>query len=216
MHSSSSRTTDSAPCAGSACLSFDDGVPPRHSIAVGDLHLTQPMILGLLVGDVVHQDGKVGLAQRRRGTSLAIISRPPNFQRLKFQGSALGLTTAFMTRPISSCVASILPSSAKMVAWPNLAVRSSSASQSFSKPPRRPRSPLIKPRKRLVRQAPEPLTVPTATNHVWSMDFMHDQLADGRSIRLNGCSGRPLALAPSARSIVMRFRVALDMHFRGS
>jgi len=42
----------------------------------------------------------------------------------------------------------------------------------------------IKPRKRLVRQAPEPLTVPTATNHVWSMDFMHDQLADGRSIRL--------------------------------
>ena len=42
----------------------------------------------------------------------------------------------------------------------------------------------IKPRKRLVRQVPEPLTVPTATNHVWSMDFMHDQLADGRSIRL--------------------------------
>jgi len=42
----------------------------------------------------------------------------------------------------------------------------------------------IKPRKRLVRQAPEPLTVPTTTNHVWSMDFMHDQLADGRSIRL--------------------------------
>ncbi|WP_323016219.1 IS3 family transposase [Castellaniella sp.] len=42
----------------------------------------------------------------------------------------------------------------------------------------------IKPRKRLVRQAPEPLTVPTATNHVWSMDFMHDQLVDGRSIRL--------------------------------
>ena len=30
----------------------------------------------------------------------------------------------------------------------------------------------IKPRKRLVRQAPEPLTVPTATNHAWSMDFM--------------------------------------------
>ncbi len=42
----------------------------------------------------------------------------------------------------------------------------------------------IKPRKRLVRQVPEPLAVPTATNHVWSMDFMHDQLADGRSIRL--------------------------------
>ena len=42
----------------------------------------------------------------------------------------------------------------------------------------------IKPRKRLVRQAPQPLTVPTAANQVWSMDFMHDQLIDGRSIRL--------------------------------
>jgi len=42
----------------------------------------------------------------------------------------------------------------------------------------------IKPRKRLVRQVPEPLTVPTATNHVWSMDFMHDQQVDGLSIRL--------------------------------
>ena len=42
----------------------------------------------------------------------------------------------------------------------------------------------IKPRKRLVRQMPEPLTVPTTINQVWSMDFMHDQLVDGRSIRL--------------------------------
>ncbi|MEN8518071.1 IS3 family transposase [Burkholderia sp. RS02] len=42
----------------------------------------------------------------------------------------------------------------------------------------------IKPRKRLVRQAPEPLAVPSAVNQVWSMDFMHDQLSDGRSIRL--------------------------------
>ena len=42
----------------------------------------------------------------------------------------------------------------------------------------------IKPRKRLVRQTPEPLTVPTEVNQIWSMDFMHDQLADGRSIRL--------------------------------
>ena len=32
----------------------------------------------------------------------------------------------------------------------------------------------IKPRKRLVRQTPEPLTVPTEVNQVWSMDFMHD------------------------------------------
>lgn len=42
----------------------------------------------------------------------------------------------------------------------------------------------IKPRKRLVRQAPQPLTVPSSVNQVWSMDFMHDQLGDGRSIRL--------------------------------
>ena len=42
----------------------------------------------------------------------------------------------------------------------------------------------IKPRKRLVRERPEALVVPTAINHTWSMDFMHDQLADGRGIRL--------------------------------
>lgn len=42
----------------------------------------------------------------------------------------------------------------------------------------------IKPRKRLVRHAPEPLAVPTNVNQVWSMDFMRDQLADGRSIRV--------------------------------
>lgn len=42
----------------------------------------------------------------------------------------------------------------------------------------------IKPKKRLVREKPEPLAEPTAINQVWSMDFMHDQLADGRSIRL--------------------------------
>jgi len=42
----------------------------------------------------------------------------------------------------------------------------------------------IKPRKRLVREKPEPLAVPTAINISWSMDFMHDQLEDGRSYRL--------------------------------
>src|SRR3546814_10279987 len=39
----------------------------------------------------------------------------------------------------------------------------------------------IKPRKRLVREQPEPLAVPYAHNEIWSMDFMNDQLADGRS-----------------------------------
>lgn len=42
----------------------------------------------------------------------------------------------------------------------------------------------IKPRKRLVREKPEPLVVPQAINHVWSMDFMHDSLEDGRNLRL--------------------------------
>ena len=42
----------------------------------------------------------------------------------------------------------------------------------------------IKPRKRLVRLKPDPLAVPEAINQVWSMDFMHDKLEDGRNLRL--------------------------------
>jgi putative transposase len=42
----------------------------------------------------------------------------------------------------------------------------------------------IKPRKRLIREAPQALEVPTQINEVWSMDFMHDQLADARTFRL--------------------------------
>lgn len=42
----------------------------------------------------------------------------------------------------------------------------------------------IKPRKRLVREKPQALHVPQSINQVWSMDFMHDQLEDGRSSRL--------------------------------
>jgi putative transposase len=42
----------------------------------------------------------------------------------------------------------------------------------------------IKPRKRLVREKPEVLAVPQRINQVWSMDFMHDQLQDGRTFRL--------------------------------
>jgi len=41
----------------------------------------------------------------------------------------------------------------------------------------------IKPRKRLQRDRPEPLSVPDRPNQTWSMDFMADQLADGRSFR---------------------------------
>jgi putative transposase len=42
----------------------------------------------------------------------------------------------------------------------------------------------VKPRKRLVREKPQPLAVPKAINSSWSMDFSHDQLEDGRSYRL--------------------------------
>ena len=40
------------------------------------------------------------------------------------------------------------------------------------------------PSKRLVRDKPEPPTAPETCNAVWSMDFMHEQLEDGRCIRL--------------------------------
>ncbi|BAH37751.1 putative transposase orfB for insertion sequence element [Gemmatimonas aurantiaca T-27] len=42
----------------------------------------------------------------------------------------------------------------------------------------------ISPRKRLMRATPAPLAVPDAINQTWSMDFMHDQLRDGRTFRL--------------------------------
>lgn len=42
----------------------------------------------------------------------------------------------------------------------------------------------IKPKKRLKRNTPATLTVPAKPNEVWSTDFMHDQLGDGRSFRL--------------------------------
>ena len=42
----------------------------------------------------------------------------------------------------------------------------------------------IKPKKRIIREKPEPLTIPEAINECWSMDFMHDTLTDGRAFRL--------------------------------
>ena len=41
----------------------------------------------------------------------------------------------------------------------------------------------IKPRKRIKRDKPEALSVPSKINQTWSMDFMSDSLTDGRSIR---------------------------------
>ncbi|QEQ95939.1 IS3 family transposase [Neptunomonas concharum] len=42
----------------------------------------------------------------------------------------------------------------------------------------------VRPRRRLNRHKPEPLKQPLRQNQVWSMDFMHDQLSDGRTYRL--------------------------------
>jgi len=41
----------------------------------------------------------------------------------------------------------------------------------------------IKPKKRLYRDKPDKLSVPDKINETWSMDFMHDQLSDGRKFR---------------------------------
>ena len=41
----------------------------------------------------------------------------------------------------------------------------------------------IKPRRRIERDRPDPLSVPQAVNQVWSMDFMSDSLSDGRKLR---------------------------------
>ena len=41
----------------------------------------------------------------------------------------------------------------------------------------------IKPKRRLKREQPDVLAVPRQINVMWSMDFMHDALADGSSFR---------------------------------
>lgn len=41
----------------------------------------------------------------------------------------------------------------------------------------------IKPKRRLKRDKPQALVAPQRINEVWSMDFMHDALSDGRSFR---------------------------------
>lgn len=40
-------------------------------------------------------------------------------------------------------------------------------------------------KKRIKRIKPESLTVPSTLNEPWSLDFMHDQLSDGRSYRIH-------------------------------
>ena len=56
----------------------------------------------------------------------------------------------------------------------------------------------IKPNRRIDREMPEPLAVPESVNECWSIDFMHDQLSDGRSTRLfnviDDCNREALAI----------------------
>ena len=40
------------------------------------------------------------------------------------------------------------------------------------------------PKRRVKAQLPEDRSTPTAANQVWAMDFVHDQLFDGRKIRV--------------------------------
>ena len=41
----------------------------------------------------------------------------------------------------------------------------------------------IQPRRRLKRERPDPLSVPSTINQIWSMDFMSDALSNGQRIR---------------------------------
>ena len=41
----------------------------------------------------------------------------------------------------------------------------------------------IKPKQRLQPEVPDPLAVSRQVNAMWSMDFMHDRLANGHSFR---------------------------------
>lgn len=41
----------------------------------------------------------------------------------------------------------------------------------------------IKPKRRIKRERPEKLAIAQFQNHIWSMDFMHDNLMDGRKYR---------------------------------
>jgi putative transposase len=71
----------------------------------------------------------------------------------------------------------------------------------------------IKPRKRLKRERPEPLSVPEKPNQVWSMDFMSDQLRNGKTFRtLNIIDLRPKFL-PALRGVLGVKSVTLDGHF---
>jgi len=72
----------------------------------------------------------------------------------------------------------------------------------------------IKPKRRLQREKPIPLTEPNTPNQTWSMDFMHDQLSDGRSFRLfnviDDCNREGLGIEVDFSLPALRVIRALD------
>jgi len=72
----------------------------------------------------------------------------------------------------------------------------------------------IKPKRRIVREKPEPLAVPDAINECWSMDFMHDSLTDGRAYRLfnviDDCNREALCIEAGFSLPAPRVTRALD------
>jgi putative transposase len=75
----------------------------------------------------------------------------------------------------------------------------------------------IKPRKRLVREVPQPLAVPKQINDTFSMDFMHDQLVDGRNFRtfnvIDDCTREGLVIEPDLSIPAARVTRILDQLF---
>jgi len=75
----------------------------------------------------------------------------------------------------------------------------------------------IKPRSRIERQVPQKLAIPAAINTVFSVDFMHDQLSDGRSFRtfnvIDDCTREGLALEADIALPTARVTRVLDQVF---
>ena len=75
----------------------------------------------------------------------------------------------------------------------------------------------IKPRRRIERNKPKPLSIPAAINETFSIDFMHDQLSDGRSFRtlnvIDDCTREGLALEADFSLPAVRVTRILDQLF---
>ena len=72
----------------------------------------------------------------------------------------------------------------------------------------------IKPRKRIVREKPEPLAVPEAINHCWSIDFMPGRVGTINSPfwMTGGCVTRSSFHGTSSISISMMRKLGMAAH----